>query len=128
MSPSGLPQEPKTPGMLKEVSEISYHGTVTQIMEHDGIHTNYMISNPKDWPALLKKVKFFKHPGTPLVTISYKILLQEIPTQKHEWDDTVLNDLHNRSKEILKKMVLAGSISFPRAFLKEDMDLRDIML
>ena len=44
------------------------------------------------------------------------------------WDDLIPEDLDAQAREILKEIVLAGEIEFPRALMEEDADTGDLML
>ena len=62
------------------------------------------------------------------VTVKYKLLLQKLTTHGLAWDDPIPEDLDAQAREILKEIVLAGEIKFPRALMEEDTDTGDLML
>ena len=54
-----------------------------------------------------------------LVTVKYKLLLQELTMHGLDWDDPVPEDLSAQAREILNEIVLASEIEFPRALVEE---------
>ena len=57
------------------------------------------------------------------VTIKYKILLQQLSACGLEWDDPLPADLDARAREVLREIVLAGEVKFPRALMEEGADM-----
>ena len=53
------------------------------------------------------------------VVIRYKLLLQELAAAGGGWDDTLDNELAELSKEVLKTMVLAKDVVYPRSVTPE---------
>ena len=62
------------------------------------------------------------------ITIKYKLVLQKMVSLKVGWDDELPEDLQEQSKAVLKEMILAGEVVFPRAVMGEDADFDKIQL
>merc|ERR1712055_716694 len=62
------------------------------------------------------------------ITIKYKLLLQELSLAKLGWDDVLPEELDRKSRDVLKEMVLATTITFERALMRGDADTPDLML
>ena len=54
------------------------------------------------------------------ITIKYKILLQRLSSESAKWDDKLEGDLLESARDILKEMVMASDIVFPRSFKPPD--------
>ena len=62
------------------------------------------------------------------ITIKYKLLLQRMVVEGLEWDEPLDGELLNQSQAVLKEMVLAGEVEFPRSVVPEEADPEEVEL
>ena len=54
--------------------------------------------------------------------IKFKLLLQELAAAGGDWDDELDGELAGRAREVLKAMVLAEDVTFPRSIVPDGVD------
>ena len=62
------------------------------------------------------------------ITMKYKLMLQKLDVLKVEWDEELTEELSLEAKLILKEIVLAQTITFPRSVMMEEACLSDLLV